>query len=242
MVTLRDGSEVQDTRLARLVQFDERSRNHPIMAAVGTKKKPRSYSWSCAQHLDQGSEGACVGFSMTHELIARPAEVQHLSAPFAREQVYWEAQRIDEWEGGSYPGASPTYEGTSVLAGIKVLQKMGYIEGYKWAFGLNDLVMAVGYCGPAVLGVPWYEGMFDPWACGHLHVQGELMGGHAILCNGVNVKDRTFTLHNSWGAAWGNGGDAKVSWDEMDRLLHEQGEAVIPMGRKKSLLSRLLGR
>jgi len=241
MVKLRDGSEAQDPRLARILQFDEKSREFPVMAAVGSSKKARSYTWRCLQYFDQGQEGACVGFAMAHELVARPAEVQHLSENFARESIYWAAQKIDPWEGGSYPGAAPRYEGTSVLAGVKVLKELGYIEQYRWAFGLDDLVMAVGYCGPAVLGVPWYEGMFAPHSCGYLHTDGEPAGGHAILCKGVDVKARTFTLHNSWGSAWGNGGDALISWAEMEKLLHERGEAVIPMGRKKSLLSRLFG-
>jgi hypothetical protein len=242
MVKLRDGSEVEDRRLARLRQFDEKSREFPVRTSVGRAKKPRSYTWRCNEHFDQGSEGACVGFAMTHELVARPSEIKHLNDSFARERVYWEAQKIDPWEGGSYPGASPVYEGTSVLAGVKMLKKLSYIEQYRWAFSLNDLVMAVGYCGPAVLGVPWYGSMFEPHTCGYLHVEGDPVGGHAILCKGVDVKDRTFTLHNSWGSTWGNGGDALVSWDEMEKLLHEQGEAVIPMGRKKGLLSSLFGR
>lgn len=232
MVALRDGSKVQDGRLARLVQFDKRSRKYPIRAAVDGKK-PRSFSWACTKWLDQGTEGACVGFSMTHELIARPAAVTKGMTPlFAQEKVYWEAQKLDPWEGGSYPGAKPKYEGTSVLAGVQVLQSLGYIEEYRWAFGLDDLILAVGHCGPAVLGLNWYEGMFDVSPCGFVHVTGELSGGHAILCNGVNVKERSFTLHNSWGKNWGTGGDAKITWAEMDRLLHEQGEAVIPMRRK----------
>lgn len=242
MVKLRDGSEVADPRLARIVQFDERSRQYPVRTTTPRGKKPRSYTWRCCEHFDQGSEGACVGFACTHELVARPAEVRHLSGDFARENVYWEAQKIDPWDGGSYPGASPRYEGTSVLAGVKVLKKLGYIDSYRWAFSLDELVMAVGYCGPAILGLPWYDGMFDPHSCGYLHVEGSMVGGHAILCKGVNVGDRTFTLHNSWGGTWGSGGDALVSWDEMDRLLHERGEAVVPMGRRKSLLSRLFRR
>jgi hypothetical protein len=242
MHKLRDGSEVSDIRLARITQFDERSREFPITSATPRRKKPRSYTWRCLEHFDQGSEGACVGFAATHELVARPKEIKHLSASFARERVYWEAQKIDPWDGGSYPGASPVYEGTSVLAGVKMLKKLSYIEEYRWAFSLTDLVMAVGYCGPAILGLAWYDGMFDTHSCGYLHVGGDVAGGHAILCKGVDVKDRTFTLHNSWGSAWGVGGDCRVSWNEMERLLHERGEAVIPMGRKKGLLSTLLGR
>jgi len=171
---------------------------------------------------------------MAHELLARPSVVEGLDAQFAREKVYWEAQKIDPWGGGSYPGASPVYEGTSVLAGMKILQKLGYIDEYRWAFGLEDLIMAVGYKGPAVIGMPWYEGMFSPMPCGHIHVFGQPMGGHAILVKGVSITRKTFTLHNSWGPAWGNDGDAFITWDEMDRLLHERGEAVIPVKRVRS--------
>lgn len=231
---LRDGSTVQDGRLARLQQFDERSRKFPVRKAVGAKPL-RSYTWSCDKWLDQGPDGACVGFSWTHELIARPAVVVGVAAAFAKEKVYWEAQKIDPWPGGSYPGASPVYEGTSVLAGAKVLQKLGFITEYRWAFSVQELALAVGYCGPVVLGIPWYEGMFNLYGCGHLHIGGSMAGGHAILCNGVNVKDKTFRLHNSWGKGWGNSGEALVSWDEMDRLLHEGGEACVPMGRRRKV-------
>lgn len=231
MAVLRDGSEVRDRRLARLRHFDERSRQFPVRATVGPKK-PRSYTWECAVHLDQGQEGACTGFSVAHELLARPCEVRGLTAKFATEKIYWQAQKDDEWEGGSYPRAKPRYDGTSVIAAIKAAKKLGFIEEYRWAFGLRDLVLAVGHVGPAVLGLNWYEGMFDVASCGHLHVGGVPSGGHAILCKGVDVEERYFVLHNSWGPRWGRRGDARISWSEMERLLHEDGEAVIPTVRR----------
>lgn len=229
---LKDGSETQDQRLTRLINFDEKSRNHPVREAI-TSTKQRSYTWRCDSHLDQGPDGACVGFSMAHELIARPSVIKDLGVKFAKENIYWEAQKIDPWDGGSFPGASPFYEGTSVLAGIKVLQKLKYIDSYKWAFGLDDLVLAVGHVGPAVIGINWYSGMFEPHSCGHIHVSGDPVGGHALLVKGVSIKNKTFTLHNSWGSSWGNGGDAIISWSEIEKLLHENGEAVIPIGRNK---------
>lgn len=234
LTRLRDGSEVKDRRLARLIQFDDRSRKYPVRAVISAKD-PRSYTWSCESHLDQGQEGACVGYSLVHELIARPSCVTGVNGKFAREQVYWEAQKIDEYKGGEYPGAKPRSEGTSVLAGVKIIQKLGYISEYRWAFSLKDLVLAVGYKGPAVLGLNWYESMYDINSCGHLHVSGELAGGHAILCKGVDVKSKTFTLHNSWGKRWGRGGDALITWKEMERLLHEQGEVCIPVIRRKTV-------
>ena len=230
---LRDGTKSEDSRLTRLIQFDEKSRDFPIRETLAAGLKPRSYTWGCGQVLDQGPDGACVGFSMTHELIARPAVISGLDAKFAKERVYWEAQKIDRYPGGSYPGASPQAEGTSVLAGMKILKKMGYIGEYRWAFSLDDLVMAVGHKGPAVLGIPWYESMFQPASCGRLHVSGKVAGGHAILCRGVSIKDKTFLLHNSWGSSWGNNGTALISWEELDKLLHQQGEACIPVTRMR---------
>jgi hypothetical protein len=124
-----------------------------------------------------------------------------------------------------------SYEGSSVLAAIKVIKTMGYVAEYRWAFGLDDLVLAVGYKGPAVLGTNWYEEMFYPDDKGAIRVGGEVAGGHAYLVKGVSVSNRTFTIHNSWGAGWGVGGDAKISWDHVRQLLAEQGEAVIPLVR-----------
>jgi hypothetical protein len=220
----------RDRRLARLQQFDVRSKKYPVRKLVASEK-PRSYTWPCDAVLDQGPDGACVGFAVTHELIAIPVAVESLNAQFAKEEIYWEAQKIDPWEGGSYPGASTFYEGTSVLAGIKAAQKRGFINEYRWAFGLEDLILAVGHCGPAIVGINWYESMFDPFPCGYLHPFGQIAGGHAILVRGVNVTHQYFTLHNSWGPGWGDNGTAKITWDEMDRLLHEGGEAVIPTRR-----------
>lgn len=232
MFTLKDGSQVKDSRLARCVQFDERSRSYPVRELLTkTQQRPRNRAWGLGLFLNQGQEGACVGFSMAHELAAQPVRVR-TSAQMAR-NIYHEAQKIDEWPGGAYEGADPFYEGTSVLAGIKTLKKMGYVKEYRWAFGLEDLILAVSHLGPAILGLNWYEGMFDVHSCGFIHPFGALAGGHAILCQGVNVRRKLFVLHNSWGRSWGNRGRCLISWDDMDKLLHESGEAVIPLSRSK---------
>lgn len=215
--------------LGRQKQFDERSRQYPVMAAID-KPFPRSYTWSCEPVLDQGREGACVGFAMAHELAARPKKFEGITNAIGL-SIYHEAQKIDPWNGGAYPGANPRYDGTSVLAGVKILAKQGHVEEYRWAFGVEDLAVAVSRKGPAVLGVPWYSGMYEP-RDGRLVIEGQVVGGHAILCNGFNAKRREFKVHNSWGPDWGNNGEAVVSWDTMHRLLEEDGEAVIPLTRK----------
>ena len=209
-------------KLDRVVHFDEESRKFPITAIV--PPKPRSYTWRCDTWLDQGQEGACVGFSWAHELAGKPKPVKDVTNILAQ-AIYQDAQKNDEWPGENY-------EGSSVLGGAKAVQAMGYIGEYRWAFGLDDLILALGHAGPAVLGINWYEGMFTPDADGFVRPgNSAIAGGHAILAIGVSVKGKYVKLHNSWGRDWGHNGEAKITFEDLDRLLHEQGEACVPVSR-----------
>lgn len=250
---LRDKTKTKDRRLDRLKDFDQKSWEHPIRSLISTtdSKVPRSRTHRLLVWNDQGEEGACVGFGCGHELASSPVNVKGVDAKFSRERIYWEAQKIDQWVGGSYPGAKPQYEGTSVLAGMKVIQSLGFIESYRWAFGVKDLVLALGYVGPAVLGLAWFEGMFDTDEAGYIHPTGEIAGGHCILARAVRIvwKDKKASrtwdnvdwdkswilLHNSWGKDWGVDGTAKVSLRDMDTLLKEDGEAAVPLNRNMKL-------
>ncbi len=228
---MKDGSVVEDPRLGRLPEFDERSKNFPIRKILKEEgiKKPRSYTWRCDLHLDQGAMGSCVGHYIAHELTARPMVVQTDSAWALG--FYYLAQELDQWPGGEYPGAKPRYAGSSMLGGCKAMQKRGYCTEYRHAFDFNDALLTVGYLGPVGLGINWKEGMFYPDEKGVIRNEGRVMGGHAILWKGVNVKTKMARLHNSWGEAWGTGGDCFISFEDLEGLLKEQGECVIPMGR-----------
>lgn len=232
MTRLRDGSDTTDPRLDRIVQFDEASRQYPVRAAV-TVEEPVTTLWTLPAGepvLNQGAEGACVGFGCTNELRFNPVPVPRLDATFAREQVYWPAQREDPWNGGAYPGANPFYEGTSVLAGIKQLVRLGYVREYRWAFGERDLALGLSL-GPAVIGVPWYAGMFKPDTRGYLNATGSVAGGHCVLVIGYNRRYEYYTIYNSWGPTWGDKGTARIRRAAMDRLLREDGDACIITAR-----------
>lgn len=232
MLTLRDGSRTADPRLTRIPWLDPKSLSYGIRAVLTPDTELKTKIWRCDVWLDQGSEGACTGFAVAHELAAKPVAVPDLTDKFAREQIYWEAQKEDSFPGGAYPGAQPFMEGSTVLAAVKVAKRLGYIEEYRWALSVEDLALAIGNVGPAVLGIPWYEGMYKPHACGMLHPTGEKVGGHAILCKGFNAKTRAFLVHNSWGKSWGEQGTAWIHWDDMKTLLSGTGDACIPLRRR----------
>jgi hypothetical protein len=232
MFQLKDGSQVEDCRLDRLIQFDPRSKSFPV-ASLNVTKTPRSYTWRNTEWYDQKKDGACVAFALGHELNARPAEVKGIPEPWLVEGVYWEAQKNDPWDGGSYPEASPFYEGTSVLAGVKVLQKLGAFKEYRWAFSLDDIILGVGYNGPAIIGVNWYQGMFSTDNKGFIRPTGFLGGGHAVMIKAVNIKKQIFTIRNSWGRDWGIDGECCITFDDLNTLMHQHGECVFLIGRNR---------
>lgn len=200
-------------------RFDERSRGFRTLEAGAA---PRSYTWACEICLDQGRQGACVGHGWAHEVAAKPLPLPADSAlAFA---IYREAQRIDEWAGEAY-------EGTSVLAGAKVAQAKGYLREYRWAFGLQDALSAISRTGPAVIGVEWWTGFFQPGSDGFIRKTGVVEGGHCVLVRGVSVTKRTVLIRNSWSSSWGRNGDALLTWDDFGALLAAGGECCIPSVR-----------
>lgn len=256
-IQLPNGQTATDPRLDRIYELDWRSLNYTVgqelLGQSAPVYRPRSFTWQLDEYLDQGREGACVGFAFCHELAARPQEVQGVVNQFARD-VYFDAQRVDQWDGGAYPGAAPFYEGTSILAGAQVLQKRGYYESYHWALSAMETAQGVGYFGPAVIGVNWYTGMFNTDPNGFIHPTGRIEGGHAVLVRAVKIvyksprtwkfwRERTWqdvdfdrsyvTIWNSWGPDWGVKGTAKLSLTNLERLIKENGDVCFPKRTRK---------
>lgn len=225
-------------------RYDPRSRDYA--AIEGIEDKPlRSRHWRCDVYLDQGREGACVGFGWSDELAATP-KIVNVDNDFAL-SIYHRAQQLDDWAGEDYSG-------TSVLAGAKAVMEhvnsLGkrLIGQYRWAFGVEDVLRSVAHHGPVVLGITWYNNMYSPDEDNFIHASGEIAGGHCILLTGAKLvaidtanpltidnvdRDRSHvTLHNSWGQDWGRNSKAKLSLADLYILLEDQkGEACVAMRR-----------
>ncbi len=222
---LRGGQITLDRRLDRIPFFDPRSKEFPIRELIDPTNQRRTRHWECLAHLDQGAEGACVGFGCTHELISEPVAVEGLDALSAR-AVYRYAQTID-----GVPGED--YEGTFQIAGMETVRRQGYIDGYYWAFGMEDLIMGLSHKGPAVIGISVYEEMMTPDSDGFIRPRGRKVGGHCLLVKGIDVEVELAVLHNSWGDDWGIGGDCYIAWEDLEWLLNNDGEAAFFVGRHK---------
>lgn len=230
-------SSVLDPRLGRIPQLDERNKAFQVFSVISLEQQvPKTYSWDVKAHLDQGQEGACVGFAFSHELLSPPNFRAGQTNETAK-GYYCEIQKVDPWPGGECDGnRDPLYSGTSVLSGVKYFVGLGYYSAYRWALSEEEMFIAVGNKGPAVIGVNWYSGMEDPDSSGFIHVDGQIMGGHCTLVYGVDVESGFYRIWNSWGESWGQDGTCKISRADMARLLQEDGECVLPESVPVSVL------
>jgi hypothetical protein len=169
---------------------------------------------------NQGNTPQCVGYSWAHWLEDGPVSQSGIPPIIKPNDIYINAQKLDQWVGENY-------DGTSVRGGVKYLKKIGKVQSYFWAFDLNTLIDTVFKYGPVVVGTNWYSNMFYPTKTGMIKVGGKLVGGHAYVVNGVDKKNKTFRIKNSWGKSWGKNGSATISFADMSRLIKENGEICL---------------
>ena len=211
----------------RLPSVDKRDLDHllpPPRAAFGEPSTKVYQHWRAPQALDQGKTSSCVGHGCHHLLLCSPIRnIKNIPDPY---QIYNEAQKIDEWVGEDY-------DGTSVRAGIKVLQKAGFIESYKWAFDGATAFNHILNVGPVVTGTDWTEGMMSVDKKGFIYPKGRMIGGHCVVWVGGNALEEcpdgnigSVTALNSWGPKWGRKGRAKLSLKAFDELIRANGEAA----------------
>jgi C1A family cysteine protease len=183
--------------------------------------------WHTPPAYDQGSTPMCVAYAGVRYLTTGPI----VNKPIAFAELYHECQTLDEWPGESY-------DGTSVRACFKALQRRGMIESYLWGFEVAPVIEHLLVAGPVVMGTVWSDAMANlPYSC-ELTVDEDLSNvgeGHAWCLIGasrsrVNADGSTGAARgvNSWGKKWGTQqGRFWVSFNNLDRLIKADGEAAI---------------
>lgn len=212
---------VTDPRLDLV--FDKDPSNLLYEVEIPTFKK-RARRWPRSPITDQGREGACVGHAQTRIAASRTG----LRAPDLSQHSfgwYKAAQQIDEWPGENYSG-------TSVRAGGEIGLKAGHYKEYRWAFGIDQALEALTTVGPLVLGIPWYDSMYETDDEGWINVSGTKVGGHAIDADYINWRYEYVELPNSWGLGYGKQGVGRMSFETLDQLLREGGEVQVPIPKR----------
>ena len=215
-----------EQKLGRLYIPDERDGKYQMKMAIPQETPGVTYKywWPTGWWGNQQNTPYCVAFSWAHWLAAGPITQKKSReggvAPFDTTYLYNEAQKVDEWPGEDY-------DGTSVRAGAKILKSSGYISNYLWAWNVETVIQALLTAGPVVVGTWWYDGMFYPDSNGLIKTTGSKVGGHAYLLDGVNTDKGLIRIKNSWGRNWGKNGFAYISFDDMETLIFDQGEACL---------------
>jgi hypothetical protein len=218
--------ETEGPILNRIPFFDERSKRPEFRARnlIGATARYRRIWTPRYEPLDQGREGACVGFACAGELAATP--IKHIVSNESALLLYRKAQEVDRKAGRWYS------EGATVLAGMQGCRENGLFGKYVWNFGIDDTIDWIVRKGPVILGINWYYDMYSPSKNGLISVGGGIAGGHAILANGYWPLHPEFgdvlVLTNSWGKDWGVNGRGFLRIADADRLLREDGESVAP--------------
>jgi hypothetical protein len=211
--------------LGRHPFFDERSRGFPVRALLPREVVRRKTIWELPNNfpLDQGEEGACVGFGFSGELAAAPVVIP-TDNQFAFD-LYARAQAEDQKMGNVWD------EGASMLAGAKACKLAGHVSSYRWAFGVDDVIDTLCAVGPVVIGIDWYSGMYDTTTDGLVQVFGDVVGGHCILLTGFWPAHPAWgdvvLWENSWGLSYGVNGRGFIRVADLQRLLSAQGEACV---------------
>lgn len=202
--------------LGRRASKDERDRRF-MMRELSTSAIQKT--WYAGAPLDQGATSQCVAFAGVKYLQAAPI----MNRPkFPPVDIYRECLVEDEWPGEDMDN------GTSVRALFKVLKNRGYIGEYRWAFDAETVINTVLVSGPVVVGTVWTRDMFMPHdRTGFIEPTGPIEGGHAWTIIGANRSRKAVRMMNSWGRGWGQGGRAWVSFDALQHLIAQDGEACV---------------
>lgn len=164
--------------------------------------------------LDQGSSPMCVAYSSA----AMKAWQDH------RDQGVW----FDFDKVEFFHEIGGTQQGAMIRSAMEQMLKVGYptrkgraerhqiAAYYRVGVERERLQRALLTLGPILLSVEWAHSWFRPGTGGLLPPWDSSAGGHAIMAIGWTV--RGLRLRNSWGDAWGRGGNCTLPWEALTHV------------------------
>jgi len=177
-------------------------------------------TWSDPVVLDQGQTPHCVGYGCAAFIATQEESVRADPTVTNRmaEALYAACKIVD-----GEPGAQ---DGSTVRSGAKVLKEWGVIDAYAFGSFAEGKAWVEGK-GPVVVGTRWDYSMEATDAQGFVHPDGNSAGDHCWLWHGSNDIIADNTGRNSWGAAWGSGGDFFIGDADLQNILADGGEILM---------------
>ncbi|MEO6422795.1 MAG: C1 family peptidase [Candidatus Nitrotoga sp.] len=189
--------------------------------------------------LDQGTEGACTGFGLATvaNYLLRRRKIVPNTVDVSPRMLYELARRYDEWPGEDYSGSS-------ARGAMKGWNKHGVCAESDWPYELSskhkrgltdertsaakyrplgayfrvnhqDLIAmhaAISEVGALFATATVHDGWNNVKQNGIIVQSANILGGHAFAI--VAYDSEGFWIQNSWSTRWGNGGLARISYDD----------------------------
>jgi hypothetical protein len=187
---------------------------------------PTSMVWERGASLNQGREGACVGFGWANWHNCKPKGWMNQVDNEYAFNWYKRAQQLDPFFGEDY-------DGTTVRAGARVAQERDLLDTYVWARSLDELDAWVLTKGPLVVASNWYYSMDRITSSNEVYVtpSSGIRGGHCYLLYGK--EGNTYHFQNSWGDSYGDSGSFYMNRANLSTLWNVgQFEAVTALQTK----------
>ena len=239
----RSGSRKTRVLDARPDTLDFRDRMfEPTLIEVQSERFLDDYRKAGVPILDQGTEGACTGFGLAavvHYLLRTRDHVRD-DLEVSPRMLYDMARRYDEWPGEGYAGSSArgamkgwhkhgvcsrdhwVYDAKQTKQDSKL-----FTERYKDAlrrplgsyFRVNHRDLIAMHAAISEVGILYataqvHEGWQNVGRDGLVGWEPDtpIVGGHAFAI--AAYDEHGFWIQNSWADDWGNGGFARVSYDD----------------------------
>lgn len=214
--------------LGRWAILDPRNRDFDARRTLTAK---RSVVWdgSTQPVLDQKDVGGCTGFTVADVLNtpmfaksrARGGKKGFLTNADAL-KFYHQATVNDEFD-GTYP---PVDTGSTGTAAAKAAKQARFWSSYGHTFTFESFLANLQQQ-PVMLGTAWTEGMSDPRR-GVVRPSGEIVGGHEYMACRIDWARGMVGCLNHWTKDWGVNGRFWVALADMEWLLAQDGDVVVP--------------
>lgn len=174
---------------------------------------------------NQKLTSACVTFTIGHLIESQPFSRRGVITNDLLIERYLRAQDLD-----GIPGREPEYYGTTLEGGFKSFQEIGLLTGEPIVSDkLSAILTWIKTRGPVLMGTIWTTGMNNPRKNGVVTATGQLLGHHAWLLIGADMRGGNngdlFGL-NSYGPNFGVGGRFQMSVSTMRTLLSDGGHGM----------------
>jgi hypothetical protein len=180
--------------------------------------------------LDQGELGACTTFTVD-DILNTPMFMRNrkrvVRSGFLDNNMalslYHDATVLDGFK-GTYP---PVDTGSTGAAAARAAKRRGFWDYYGYTRSFVSFLANLQKQ-PVMVGTLWTDGMTDPDRNGIVSITGDLVGGHEWMACRYDPRRRLVCGLNHWSKDWGLKGRFWVPVDEMEWLIKEGGDVVVP--------------